>query len=130
MHTSLEIPEILPSFKTYSYNVCARGSVCGALAAVTTDDEYSAADAGARRRGGRRRQRWVQHDVPSLVARLDPDSPGEVRQKTLLVSESGIRSRKDVKRLKACGARAILVGESLMREDDITAKLKELGGNG
>ncbi len=51
-------------------------------------------------------------------------------EKTLLVAESGIRSRKDVERLKACGARAILVGESLMREDDITAKLKELGGNG
>ena len=59
----------------------------------------------------------------ALAAELDTE-------KTLLVAESGIRSRKDVERLKGCGARAILVGESLMREDDITAKLKELGGNG
>ena len=49
-------------------------------------------------------------------------------QQTLLVSESGIDSRIDVKRLTACGARAILVGESLMREDDISAKVRTLGG--
>ena len=49
-------------------------------------------------------------------------------QQTLLVSESGIDSRIDVKRLTACGARAILVGESLMREDDISAKVRALGG--
>ena len=41
-------------------------------------------------------------------------------QQTLLVAESGIDSRADVKRLTACGARAVLVGESLMREDDIS----------
>ena len=49
-------------------------------------------------------------------------------QQTLLVSESGIDSRTDVKRLTDCGARAILVGESLMREDDISAKVRTLGG--
>jgi indole-3-glycerol phosphate synthase len=51
----------------------------------------------------------------------------DLRQ-TLLVSESGIHSRADVERLTACGARAVLVGESLMREDDIAAKVRELGG--
>ena len=56
-----------------------------------------------------------------LAARMD------LRQ-TLLVSESGIHSRADVERLTACGARAVLVGESLMREDDIAAKVRELGG--
>ena len=49
-------------------------------------------------------------------------------QKTLLVAESGIDSRADVKRLTACGARAVLVGESLMREDNISAKVRALGG--
>ena len=49
-------------------------------------------------------------------------------EQTLLVSESGIDSRADVKRLTACGARAILVGESLLREDDISAKVRALGG--
>ena len=40
----------------------------------------------------------------------------------LLVAESGIHSREDVKRLEACGAGAILVGESLMREANLCGK--------
>jgi indole-3-glycerol phosphate synthase len=47
---------------------------------------------------------------------------------TLLVAESGIRTRADVERLKQCGANAILVGESLMRGGDIQAKIRELMG--
>jgi indole-3-glycerol phosphate synthase len=43
----------------------------------------------------------------------------------LLVAESGIHTRADVRRLAACGARAILVGESLMREPDVGAKVRE-----
>jgi indole-3-glycerol phosphate synthase len=46
----------------------------------------------------------------------------------LLVAESGIRSRGDVERLVRCGADAILVGESLMREADFGTKLRELRG--
>jgi indole-3-glycerol phosphate synthase len=45
-----------------------------------------------------------------------------------LVSESGIRSRADVERLRAGGVKAVLVGETLMRADDIGAKLDELRG--
>jgi indole-3-glycerol phosphate synthase len=45
-----------------------------------------------------------------------------------LVSESGIRTHADVLRLQSAGVRAILVGESLMRADDIGAKLDELRG--
>lgn len=47
---------------------------------------------------------------------------------TLLVAESGIHTRADVLRLKQTGARAILVGESLMREADLAAKARELLG--
>ncbi len=47
----------------------------------------------------------------------------------LLVAESGIHSRADVERLQRAGAAAFLVGESLMREADIGAKLEELLGN-
>ena len=46
----------------------------------------------------------------------------------LLVAESGIHTRADVLRLKRAGARAILVGESLMREPDLGAKARELLG--
>ena len=54
-----------------------------------------------------------------LAARLP--SPGP-----LLVAESGIHTHADVRRLAACGARAILVGESLMRHADLEAKVREL----
>jgi indole-3-glycerol phosphate synthase len=46
----------------------------------------------------------------------------------VLVSESGIRNRADVVRLEAAGARAILVGETLMRSSDIGRKVDELLG--
>jgi indole-3-glycerol phosphate synthase len=46
----------------------------------------------------------------------------------LLVAESGIHTRADVERLKQCGAKAILVGESLMKGGDIGAKVCELIG--
>ncbi len=44
----------------------------------------------------------------------------------LLVAESGIHTHADVERLAKCGASAILVGESLMRHDNIGAKVNEL----
>jgi len=46
----------------------------------------------------------------------------------LLVAESGIHTRADVVRLKQCGAAAILVGESLVKQGNIPAKVKELIG--
>ena len=45
-----------------------------------------------------------------------------------VVSESGIKTRDDVVRLEQAGVDAILVGESLMREQDIGKKVKELLG--
>lgn len=45
-----------------------------------------------------------------------------------IVSESGIRTRSDVDRVHKAGARALLVGEHLLRSDDISAKVRELVG--
>jgi indole-3-glycerol phosphate synthase len=56
------------------------------------------------------------------TARLARMMPAE----RLLVAESGINSRSDIARLKDDGAGAFLIGESLMREEDIGAKLQEL----
>jgi indole-3-glycerol phosphate synthase len=46
----------------------------------------------------------------------------------LIVSESGIHKRDDVIRLLEAGVHAMLVGESLIRADDIGTKIKELRG--
>jgi indole-3-glycerol phosphate synthase len=47
---------------------------------------------------------------------------------SLLVAESGIETRADVERLKKCGAGAVLVGESLVKQGNIAAKVRELLG--
>jgi indole-3-glycerol phosphate synthase len=49
-------------------------------------------------------------------------------QNKILTSESGIHTRAEVERLKKCGAKAILVGESLMKNGDIQMKVRELIG--
>ena len=43
-----------------------------------------------------------------------------------LVAESGIRTRADVERLTRAGARALLVGETLMRTHDLAGTIREL----
>lgn len=49
-----------------------------------------------------------------------------IPESTLLVSESGIRTRGDVERLLDHDVRAILVGESLMKSPDVGAALAAL----
>ncbi len=63
-----------------------------------------------------------------LARRLSACTPPG-RPAPLLVAESGIHTAADVQRLAACGAGAILVGESLMREKDMGAKIAELLGS-
>jgi indole-3-glycerol phosphate synthase len=58
----------------------------------------------------------------SATERLAPQVPPEA----LLVAESGIRDADDLRRLAGAGARAFLVGESLMREHDVEAALRRL----
>jgi indole-3-glycerol phosphate synthase len=59
---------------------------------------------------------------------LKQETHGQDARATMLVAESGIHTKADVERLAKCGAKAILVGESLMKEGNIQAKVRELIG--
>ncbi|MHC4562885.1 MAG: indole-3-glycerol phosphate synthase TrpC [Planctomycetota bacterium] len=54
----------------------------------------------------------------------------EMAEGAPLVSESGIQTHQDVVRLAGAGVKAILVGETLMRSDNIASAVAELVGTG
>jgi indole-3-glycerol phosphate synthase len=60
-----------------------------------------------------------------LMDRLDPVT----RDKYLWVSESGIYIRQDLDFVQNCGARAVLVGESLIKQQNVEEAVKNLIGN-
>jgi indole-3-glycerol phosphate synthase len=62
----------------------------------------------------------------SVTEQLAPLVPPD----RFLISESGIRNTGDLRRLAAVGPNCYLVGESLMRQDDVTRAVKELLGDG
>ena len=58
----------------------------------------------------------------AVTRRLRPLIPPD----RTVVSESGIKNRSDIARLREWGVNAVLVGESLMSAPDIAAKMREL----
>ena len=64
-------------------------------------------------------------DLATTVALAATVPPGR-----LLIAESGIRSRADARRLAQAGAPCLLVGESLLRQPDVGAAVRELIGEG
>ncbi|QDP41779.1 indole-3-glycerol phosphate synthase TrpC [Radiobacillus deserti] len=48
------------------------------------------------------------------------------RTDALLISESGMKTKEDVERVSRAGARAILVGETMMRSGDLSKTFQEL----
>ena len=64
----------------------------------------------------------IQKTDPEHTLRLLPEVP----DKSVLVSESGIRTPADVAKLRAAGVHRILVGEHLMRQPDPGIALREL----
>ena len=94
---------------------------------VETHDEREvqmALDAGARMIGVNNRNLKDFSVNTDNSRRLRELIPSEV----LFVSESGVQTAEDVAALRAIGADAVLIGETLMRAADKKAKLAELRG--
>jgi len=83
-----------------------------ALVEVHTREELKRAlDAGAKIVGINNRDLTTFDVDLAVTEQLCRDVPDEI----VLVGESGIKTPKDVARVKACGVDAVLVGEALMR---------------
>lgn len=61
--------------------------------------------------------------------RLLREIPSSVRKDRVIISESGIHSRKEVERLYDAGIDAMLIGETFMAAEKIGEKMKELLGD-
>jgi len=95
------------------------------LMEVHTADELAlAVESGAPVIGINNRDLRTFHTTLEVTERLAPLVPPD----RLLVSESGIWTHDDLRRVAAAGARAVLVGESLMRQPDVAAALRALRG--
>ncbi len=121
----LLIAAALPGRELPAMLQAARDLELDALVEVHTEAELEAAlAAGAEVVGVNAR------DLETLE--VDPEGAlellGRVPADRIAVAESGISSRAEVERAVAAGARAVLVGEALMRAADPAAALRELRG--
>lgn len=121
----LLIAEVLPG-ETLPRLLREAGSL-GLQALVELYDEENlprALDAGATLVGVNNR------DLRTFEVRLEhtEEVAAKVPPGVCLVSESGIRTRADVERVVRAGAKAILVGETLMRAADPGLMLRQLLG--
>jgi indole-3-glycerol phosphate synthase len=97
-----------------------------ALVEVHTAGEMETAlAAGARVIGINSRNLHTFEMFPDRALELAPLAPAGVT----LVAASGIKTRADLEPLMAAGIRAFLIGETLVRQEDPGAKLKEFLDN-
>ena len=104
--------------------LCQELGLCALVEAHSEPEVETALRAGAEIIGVNNRNLHdftVDTDNSRRLRRLIP--PG-----ILFVSESGVNSAEDVRRLREIGADAVLVGETLMRAEDRAAKLRQLRG--
>jgi indole-3-glycerol phosphate synthase len=105
-------------------DLCAELDLDGLVEAHTGDELDRALASGAEIVGINNRDlRTFETDLQTTIDLID-----HVPEDILLVSESGIRNRSDVERLRDAGADAVLVGETLVREPDVGNTLRDLLG--
>ena len=126
----LLIAAILSDSQLAAFQQLATESGLAALVEVHDEQELDRATAaGARLIGVNNRDlRTFKVDLKTterLAARLATMSRPDTAV-PLLVAESGIDAAAQVQRLASCGARAVLVGESLMRKSNLAAAVREL----
>ncbi len=93
------------------------------LVEAHTEDEVKAAvDAGSTIIGINNRDLKTFHTDLQNTYKLRPLVPAGIP----VVAESGINSAADLKALAEAGVQAALIGETLMRQKDVAAKLQEM----
>jgi indole-3-glycerol phosphate synthase len=108
-------------------HAAAQAAGLAALFEIHTEREIERAVAhGARIIGVNNRDLAIFKTNLGLSERLIPLIPRE----RVAVSESGIFTAADARRVQAAGARAVLVGEALMRAADPAALAAQLRGPG
>jgi indole-3-glycerol phosphate synthase len=70
-----------------------------------------------------RNLKTLKTDLETVIA-LGPQVPPD----RFLIAESGLRTHEDLQRMARIGVHCFLVGESLMRQEDVTAATKALLG--
>jgi indole-3-glycerol phosphate synthase len=124
----LLIVAILDDDQLRRFRELAEGAGLAALVEVHDEEELQRAlETGATFIGVNNRDLKIFKVDLATTERLARQVPG-LGVERFVVAESGIHKRADVVRLQQCGAQAILVGESLMREKDLRAKAAELLG--
>lgn len=104
--------------------ICNRLGLSALVEAHDAQEVHSALAAGARVVGVNNRDlRTFEVDVKNSI-RLRELAPSD----TVFVSESGIKTSKDIKRLYENHVDAVLIGETLMRSPDKKKMLEELNG--
>ncbi len=121
----LLICSILSAEKIKEYiNICDTLGISALVEAHNESEVLSAVSSGARIIGVNNRNLnnfSVDTNNSKRMRKLVPDS-------ILFVSESGVKTSEDVKLLHEIGANAVLIGETLMKAENKTMKLKELRG--
>ncbi|MEA2165334.1 MAG: indole-3-glycerol phosphate synthase [Thermoanaerobaculia bacterium] len=119
----LLLASLLDAVQIRDFIACLDAFSCDALVEVHDEPELERAiGGGARIIGVNNRNLRDFHVDLGASERLAQQIPNGV----LRVAESGIKTRADVERLRAAGFNAFLVGESLLRQNDRTAAVRQL----